>query len=77
MKQRPIKRHLDKVVYQVQLVSPQLKGTMKAEFKTYLNRFMKSTEQYHAALLPQTRVQILRRKSQGKIQKLIQRSKNF
>lgn len=31
--------HLDKVVYQVQLVSPQLKGTMKAEFKTYLNRF--------------------------------------
>lgn len=27
------------MVYQVQLVSPQLKGTMKAEFKTYLNRF--------------------------------------
>lgn len=31
--------HLDKVVYQVQLVSSQLHGTMKSEFRVYLNRF--------------------------------------
>ncbi|MGK0607110.1 VirB4 family type IV secretion system protein [Enterococcus gilvus] len=31
--------HLDKVTYQVQLVHPHLKGTMKSEFKLYLNRF--------------------------------------
>lgn len=31
--------HLDKVVYQVQLVSPHLVGTMKSEFRTYLNNF--------------------------------------
>lgn len=31
--------HLDKVVYQVQLVSPHLKGTMKSEFRTYLSQF--------------------------------------
>ncbi|EOD7437494.1 VirB4 family type IV secretion system protein [Enterococcus faecium] len=31
--------HLDKVVYQVQLVSPHLKGTLRSEFRTYLNQF--------------------------------------
>ncbi|MDA9462132.1 putative ATPase [Enterococcus mundtii 3F] len=31
--------HLDKVVYQVELVSPHMKGTMKSEFRTYLSEF--------------------------------------